>query len=148
MVFPMVPAMRPLLLAQVFGFPVDEIVKWLLVTPVQFYIGWRFHKGAWQALWNRRCAPDAGMLPPGKCCAHDAQYLPSEAQGCHGCPCQGCQHLLHMHIKGTGSSVSVEPSDITACPCAPEPRQRRVLVAGWECPHACKGQVWHFTSCT
>ena len=27
------------------------------MTPVQFYIGWRFHKGAWQALWNSRWAP-------------------------------------------------------------------------------------------
>ena len=81
MVFPMVPAMRPLLLAQVFGFPVDEIVKWVLVTPVQFYIGWRFHKGAWQALWNRRCASLEGAQPPGKSSAHVAQYLASERQG-------------------------------------------------------------------
>ena len=66
MVFPMVPAMRPFLLAQIFGFPVDEIVKWMLVTPVQFYIGWRFHRGAWQALWNRRCASAEGMLLPGR----------------------------------------------------------------------------------
>lgn len=32
------------------GFRVDEVVKWLLTTPVQFWIGWRFHKGAWKAL--------------------------------------------------------------------------------------------------
>ena len=54
MVFPMMPIMQPLFALQVAGFPLDEIVKWMLVTPVQFYIGWRFHKGAWQALWNRR----------------------------------------------------------------------------------------------
>lgn len=54
MVFPMMPVMRPLLTAQILGFPLDEIIKWMLVTPVQFYVGWRFHKGAWQALWNRR----------------------------------------------------------------------------------------------
>ena len=132
MVFPMVPAMRPLLLAQAFGFPVDEVVKWLLVTPVQFYIGWRFHKGAWQALWNRRCAPAASMLLPKRRDALDARCLPSGAQCCHGCPCQGCRPLLHMPIKGAGSSVTVELGDITACCCAPEPRQPRVLVTDLE----------------
>lgn len=54
MVFPMMPIMQPFFALQVAGFPLDEIAKWMLVTPVQFYIGWRFHKGAWQALWNRR----------------------------------------------------------------------------------------------
>ncbi len=56
MVFPMMPVMQPFLMIQILGFPLDEIIKWALVTPVQFSIGWRFHKGAWQALWNRRCA--------------------------------------------------------------------------------------------
>lgn len=57
MVFPMIPAMRPLLEAQIFGFPLDEIVKWAFSTPVQFYIGWRFHIGAWRAVRNGRSEP-------------------------------------------------------------------------------------------
>lgn len=36
--------------APVFGFRLDELLKWALATPVQFWIGWRFHKGAWKAL--------------------------------------------------------------------------------------------------
>jgi Cu+-exporting ATPase len=34
----------------VFGFRLDELLKWGLATPVQFWIGWRFHKGAAKAL--------------------------------------------------------------------------------------------------
>ena len=64
MVFPMMPIMQPFLMIQILGFPLDEIIKWALVTPVQFSIGWRFHKGAWQALWNRRWVPlDCPALP-------------------------------------------------------------------------------------
>ena len=132
MVFPMVPAMRPFLLAQVLGFPVDEIVKWLLVTPVQFYIGWRFHKGAWQALWNRRCAPAARMLSPGKCCAHHAQHLPSEAQGCHDCFCQEGWPLLPVHSKATVSSVTVGLGDVEACLPDAEPGHEEHLLTGLE----------------
>lgn len=33
-----------------FGFRLDELLKWSLATPVQFWIGWRFHKGAYKAL--------------------------------------------------------------------------------------------------
>jgi P-type Cu+ transporter len=33
-----------------FGFPLDEALKWTLTTPVQFVIGWRFHKGAYAAV--------------------------------------------------------------------------------------------------
>lgn len=32
------------------GFRVDELLKWALATPVQFWIGWRFQVGAWKAL--------------------------------------------------------------------------------------------------
>lgn len=64
MVFPMMPVMQPFLMIQILGFPLDEIIKWALVTPVQFSIGWRFHKGAWLALWNRRWAPSLQYLAP------------------------------------------------------------------------------------
>lgn len=36
--------------APVFGFRCDELLKWALATPVQFWVGWRFHKGAWKAI--------------------------------------------------------------------------------------------------
>jgi P-type Cu+ transporter len=28
------------------GFPADELVKWVLTTPLQFVVGWQFHAGA------------------------------------------------------------------------------------------------------
>lgn len=62
MVFPMIPAMRPLLEAQTFGFPLDEIIKWAFSTPVQFYIGWRFHIGAWHAIRNGRYSATEHLL--------------------------------------------------------------------------------------
>ncbi len=34
----------------ILGFPCAQLVKWMLVTPVQFVIGWRFHRGAFKAL--------------------------------------------------------------------------------------------------
>lgn len=30
----------------ILGFPCNVLVKWMLTTPVQFFLGWRFHKGA------------------------------------------------------------------------------------------------------
>ena len=57
MVLPMLPGLAPVLEARILGgFPLDEVVKWAFATPVQFYIGWRFHAGAWNALRNGRCA--------------------------------------------------------------------------------------------
>lgn len=50
MVLPMLPGTEPVLSAPVFGFRLDELLKWALATPVQFWIGWRFHKGAAKAL--------------------------------------------------------------------------------------------------
>jgi cation transport ATPase len=35
---------------KILGFPCNQLVKWVLTTPVQFWIGWRFHRGAWKAL--------------------------------------------------------------------------------------------------
>ncbi|GBF98396.1 copper-transporting ATPase-like, partial [Raphidocelis subcapitata] len=35
---------------QLLGFPLDQWTKWALATPVQFVIGWRFHRGAYKAL--------------------------------------------------------------------------------------------------
>lgn len=38
------------------GFPLDQVAKCLLTTPVQYWIGWRFHRGAYVALRGGRCA--------------------------------------------------------------------------------------------
>lgn len=48
---------------QVAGFPLDQVLKCLLTTPVQFVLGWRFHRGAFRALRSGRCAPIAGVVP-------------------------------------------------------------------------------------
>lgn len=37
-----------------FGFHVGDVVSFLLATPVQFWVGWTFHLGAWRALRRRR----------------------------------------------------------------------------------------------
>eukprot|EP00879_Flechtneria_rotunda_P007448 GHRR01007813.1.p1 GENE.GHRR01007813.1~~GHRR01007813.1.p1 ORF type:complete len:490 (+),score=138.59 GHRR01007813.1:1423-2892(+) len=50
MVLPMLPGTEIVLSAPLFGFRVDELLKWALATPVQFWIGWRFHRNAWKAL--------------------------------------------------------------------------------------------------
>lgn len=39
---------RALLSAQLLGFPLDELLKCALATPVQFWLGRRFHMGAWK----------------------------------------------------------------------------------------------------
>lgn len=44
----------------VFGFRVIDIVSFLLATPVQFWIGWSFHRGAFRAL--RRGRPNMDVL--------------------------------------------------------------------------------------
>ena len=60
MVLPHISFLRPLLEAMLLGFPVKELAKWALTTPVQFWIGARFHIGAYKALRNGRCCFLAG----------------------------------------------------------------------------------------
>ncbi|GMH33228.1 hypothetical protein BSKO_01062 [Bryopsis sp. KO-2023] len=52
MLFPKIPGVKDIIKTEVFGFPFDVIFKWALTTPVQFIIGWRFHKGAFKSLRN------------------------------------------------------------------------------------------------
>lgn len=105
---------------QVFGFPLPQLLKFILATPVQFVIGWRFHVGAYKALRMGRCAPvwacavracaalwrrsgSAGCCAALvlrilgvsakllSCCSH------TPAQGQHGCAdFPGNQRLLHL----------------------------------------------------
>ena len=66
MVFPMIPFLRPLLQARIGGLPLGPILKFVLVTPVQTVIGWRFHRGAWIALRNHRWALTGHRWPLAK----------------------------------------------------------------------------------
>jgi Cu+-exporting ATPase len=58
MVTPHVRWMRWLHSTQVAGFPLDQVVKCLLTSPVQFVSGWRFHRGAYTALRGGRANMD------------------------------------------------------------------------------------------
>ena len=81
MVLPAFPAARPALDARLLGgFSLGELVKWACATPVQFYIGWRFHAGAWAALRNGRCAPPALPALCMLCWAHTSAS--SDRSGC------------------------------------------------------------------
>lgn len=42
------------------GFTIGNIVSFALATPVQFWVGWTFHKGAWKAM--RRGRPNMDVL--------------------------------------------------------------------------------------
>ncbi|KAG2433084.1 hypothetical protein HYH02_012788 [Chlamydomonas schloesseri] len=50
MVLPMIPGSSAITSMPILGFPCNQLVKWVLATPVQFVVGWRFHKGAIKAL--------------------------------------------------------------------------------------------------
>lgn len=58
MVLPGIRAFQGLYSAHLFGFPLDQILKFLLVTPVQFIIGWPFHSGAYRAIKAGRANMD------------------------------------------------------------------------------------------
>ncbi len=38
--------------------PYKDYLLWLLATPVQFYVGWSFYRGAWAALRNKSASMD------------------------------------------------------------------------------------------
>ncbi|HII71390.1 TPA: heavy metal translocating P-type ATPase [Candidatus Woesearchaeota archaeon] len=38
--------------------PYQEYILWILATPVQFFVGWQFYKGAWNALKNKSANMD------------------------------------------------------------------------------------------
>jgi len=50
MVLPNIPVVQEIIRYQVLGMPLDSMLKWILTTPVQFWVGYRFHAGAWRAL--------------------------------------------------------------------------------------------------
>ena len=89
MVLPLVPWLRPLLKAQVAGFPLEELVKWAFATPVQFWVGARFHRGAWRALRAGRLA----------CTSSTVQHVLKHARDSAPCKVQGCWRvqLYRLH---------------------------------------------------
>jgi Cu+-exporting ATPase len=90
---------EPVLSAPVFGFRLDELLKWALATPVQFWIGWRFHKGAAKAL--RRGVANMDVLVA---LGTDASYIYSVISILHH------RFVHHTNVNYTptvGSSISV-----------------------------------------
>ncbi|PNH01297.1 putative copper-transporting ATPase HMA5 [Tetrabaena socialis] len=43
----------------ILGFPCNQLVKWALATPVQFVVGWRFHRGAFKLRRSSRASSSA-----------------------------------------------------------------------------------------
>lgn len=39
--------------------PFQDYIMWVLATPIQFYIGWQFYQGSWQALKNKSANMDS-----------------------------------------------------------------------------------------
>ena len=60
MILMMIPPLERRLDTMVGGFPAGSLVSWALATPVQFYVGWVFHRGAYRAL--RRGRPNMDVL--------------------------------------------------------------------------------------
>lgn len=88
MVLPMMPGCEALFKAHFLGFPLDELLKWTLASPVQFWIGWRFHAGAWKALKNSRANMDV-LVSLGT----NASYAYSMISILH-------HHIMRHHITG------------------------------------------------
>ncbi|KAL4423767.1 hypothetical protein ABPG75_001068 [Micractinium tetrahymenae] len=80
--------MRWLYRDMVGGFPLDQVVKCLLATPVQFVLGWRFHRGAYRALRSGRANMDV-LVSMGT----NASYLYSLISMLH-------HHIMRHHMSG------------------------------------------------
>ena len=94
MVFPALNCMRWMYSSMVFGFPLDELLKWVFATPVQYWIGLRFHKGAWRALRARRANMDV-LVSLGT----NASYIYSVIS------------ILHHHLNSHHMSGEYSPTD-------------------------------------
>ena len=94
MVFPPLHIMKFLYTTMVLGFPLNELVKWAFSTPVQFWIGWRFHSGAWKAIRARRANMDV-LISLGT----NASYIYSVIS------------ILHHHFNSHHMSGGYQPTD-------------------------------------
>ena len=52
------PALGKPLQEEFLGFPIGALLQWILATPVQFVVGWRFHTGAVASLRRRSANMD------------------------------------------------------------------------------------------
>ena len=94
-----VQAADRVLQAQFLGFPLGELLKWGLTTPVQFVIGWRFHRGAYKAL--RRGAANMDVLVS---LGTNASYFYSVISILH-------HHFTRHHPHHFGASARYVPTD-------------------------------------
>ena len=88
MMFPYIGTFGFLYSNSVFGYPLDEILKWALATPVQFVIGWQFHVGAYKALKAKRANMDC-LVSFGT----NASYIYSLISIIH-------HHIMSHHMTG------------------------------------------------
>lgn len=58
MVLPRIPAVDAGLRTRVWAFSVGDWLRWAFTTPVEYGIGWRFHRGAWRSLRHGRANMD------------------------------------------------------------------------------------------
>lgn len=79
---------------QFLGFPLNELVKWIFVTPVQYGVGMRFHKGAIRALRAGRANMDV-LISLGT----NASYIYSVIS------------ILHHHFQQHHMHMSYRPTD-------------------------------------
>lgn len=94
MVFPALNCMSWMYSFMVFGFPLNEVLKWAFATPVQYWIGLRFHRGAWRALRARRANMDV-LVSLGT----NASYIYSVIS------------ILHHHFNSHHISGGYSPTD-------------------------------------
>ena len=96
---------RALMTTMVFGFPLDELLKWGLTTPVQFGAGGRrFHAGAVRALRAGRANMDV-LVSLGT----SAAYLYSAVSVLHHHFAR--HHVMPPDVPGKGHSMLYVPTD-------------------------------------
>ena len=117
---------------QVGGFPLDQVVKCLLATPVQFVLGWRFHRGAYRALRSGRCAPALGVshrfkrsgvseetwcwsAMPATCCL-SVQCSAVRVPGVAGCRAAPRRHA-RSRVRRTRMCAELAPNTRLPFPC-------------------------------
>lgn len=88
MIFPWWGTLGWLYTTNVAGYPLDQLVKWFLATPVQFVLGWQFHIGAFRALKSKRANMDC-LVSFGT----NASYLYSVISIIH-------HHIMLHHMSG------------------------------------------------
>lgn len=94
MVFPRFKCMRWLYTTMILGFPLNELLKWGLTTPVQFGVGRRFHRGAWTSLKKGRANMDV-LISLGTNASYGYSMI----------------SVLHHHFQSHHESMDYQPTD-------------------------------------